>query len=347
MRSATATILIANGDADDWLGFSTGHAVTVYDPLGAIANDLLSACDSAGNWYMPAGACAVVKRFADDNAWEPLRFMPGDCAAGITSGSSSGDGPSGSGTPGTSGPDCACTTIAAPQGICVDAEGRVIGVWTSSGAWWSPIGAPQPSASSGSSSSSGPSSSGPAGPEIWQYVSGNSGPIYYDGEVLVGPYNIVIDGPNGILNTSGEAEDGSGADLQCNLCSVLGAVFASPLYGDAALCLQSTDQGGGTQIFINPASSNNYGSLTVNIASQYSGGTVNDGYFSACCNRTGAEVYYCPGNVGQHAPVVYDSGSTGRSAGTARSTSRCPAARPSPRALLRAICGQMARGSSG
>ena len=66
-NSAAANILIAAGDAEEWLGFTTGYAVTVYDPLGAIANDLLAASDSSGNWYMPAGTCAIVKRFADDN----------------------------------------------------------------------------------------------------------------------------------------------------------------------------------------------------------------------------------------------------------------------------------------
>ena len=88
--SAAANILIALGDADEWLGFATGYAVTVYDPLGAIANDLLAVSDSSGNWYMPAGTCAIVKRFADDNAWEPLRFMPGQCPTSSSSSSSSG-----------------------------------------------------------------------------------------------------------------------------------------------------------------------------------------------------------------------------------------------------------------
>ncbi len=91
--SATANILIANGDADEWLGFATGYAVTAYDPLGTIANDPLSLRDSSGNCYMPARTCAILKRFADDNAWEPLRFMPGQCASG------SGSAGSGSGTP--------------------------------------------------------------------------------------------------------------------------------------------------------------------------------------------------------------------------------------------------------
>ena len=83
--------------------------MTVYDPLGAIANDFLSPSDSSGNWYMPAGTYAIVKRFADDNAWEPLRFMPG-CVTS-SSGSSSGIG-------------CDCS-ITVPAG-CVDENGNTL-----------------------------------------------------------------------------------------------------------------------------------------------------------------------------------------------------------------------------
>ncbi len=203
--SAAANILIALGDADEWLGFATGYAVTVYDPLGAIANDLLAVSDSSGNWYMPAGTCAIVKRFADDNAWEPLRFMPGQCPTSSSSSSSSGSSGSSSGSSGSSsgiessgsgsggGGACACQMLCP---VCVDNEGRVVGGYVASlvntgggsgcssgtssfdlvvsGTWWSPIGCPEPGSSSGSSGSgssgSGSSGSSGSGGSGWQLV---------------------------------------------------------------------------------------------------------------------------------------------------------------------------------
>ena len=82
LRIATADI-----DADDGPGFADGPAIEVYDPLGTIAESLLAVQDDDGDFYIPAGNHAYVKRFADDNAWEPLRFMPGDCAGSGSGGS--------------------------------------------------------------------------------------------------------------------------------------------------------------------------------------------------------------------------------------------------------------------
>ena len=62
-------ILIARGNADEWLGFDEGYELELYDPLGVIATDLYAfGKNSAGQAYMPAGICAYVKRFADDNS---------------------------------------------------------------------------------------------------------------------------------------------------------------------------------------------------------------------------------------------------------------------------------------
>ncbi len=147
--SATANILIANGDADEWLGFATGYAVTAYDPLGTIANDPLSLRDSSGNCYMPARTCAILKRFADDNAWEPLRFMPGQCASG------SGSAASGSGTP-------PCTPPAGATCSYVELEGAP-GCWIEVWCTGSGGGSGGSGSASGSSGGSSAGSAGPAG----------------------------------------------------------------------------------------------------------------------------------------------------------------------------------------
>jgi len=97
--TATADILISLGDADEWMGFDTGCAIVVYDPVGIIANApaaVQSTCSGSSGQstaYIPAGTIAIVKRFADTNAWEPLGGFGSLCAS--SSSGSSGSSSSG------------------------------------------------------------------------------------------------------------------------------------------------------------------------------------------------------------------------------------------------------------
>ncbi len=86
---ATAVILLAANDITSGDGFYTSAQLTVYDPLGVVAASLAARQDSAGHSYVPAGTPCYVKRFADDNAWEPLLFGTSPCSSS-SSGSSSG-----------------------------------------------------------------------------------------------------------------------------------------------------------------------------------------------------------------------------------------------------------------
>ncbi|MGO9114401.1 MAG: hypothetical protein ACLP9L_34730 [Thermoguttaceae bacterium] len=99
---ADANILIATGDAPSDSGssssgttdtscvvFNTGYTVACYDTVNAITNDPNAVFDPIlGLYYIPSGNTAVVKRFADDNAWEPLRFSGAVCTACCGSSSS-------------------------------------------------------------------------------------------------------------------------------------------------------------------------------------------------------------------------------------------------------------------
>ena len=113
----TGNILIANvdivpgsgsssgtGQSYQCLSFQTGYAITVYDPIGTIENDPLAEFDIVKNQgYIPAGMTAYVKRMADANSWEPLKFGQSCVCAGSSSSSgSSGSGSSGSSSSGSS-----------------------------------------------------------------------------------------------------------------------------------------------------------------------------------------------------------------------------------------------------
>jgi hypothetical protein len=86
----------SSGTVMPCITFNTGYEITVFDPLGTIENDPASIYDPVkGRSYIPPMIQAVVKRFADDNAWEPLRignFDCHDCCAGSGSSGSSSSG---------------------------------------------------------------------------------------------------------------------------------------------------------------------------------------------------------------------------------------------------------------
>lgn len=178
-KSSTGRIQIASADANDpATAFDSGYELTVYDPLGVIKNDFLALTSSSSGgvpeWYIPAGSYAYVKRFADNNAWEPLRFMPGcggssSSSSSSSSGSSSSSSGSSSSSSGVSGgrcwigtnaglvahkrphtttedyADCSLVHVGLPGcGMAVDDAGHVLGWWSWSNVWFSPWGIAEP-----------------------------------------------------------------------------------------------------------------------------------------------------------------------------------------------------------